>query len=131
VIADPLLMWLGGEEFVDARDCALANVAALDAAAPAQGVYNIGDGAMTGVDNIVAAVHALHPGLEVNLRVTPRGGFAGFPHPRPAPSDLSAAARELHWAPRHGVAAAVAHYAPWIGASEPTHRSADPSSTLA
>ena len=30
-ISDPLLMWSGGEDFIDARDVARANVAALDA----------------------------------------------------------------------------------------------------
>jgi len=34
VISDPFMVWLGSDEFIDARDCAYANVAALDAAAP-------------------------------------------------------------------------------------------------
>ena len=38
IIDDPFTVWQGGEEFIDARDCAAANVAALDATSPAQGV---------------------------------------------------------------------------------------------
>ena len=34
VISDHFMVWRGGDEFIDARDCAYANVAALDAAAP-------------------------------------------------------------------------------------------------
>ena len=34
LIDDNTLVWNGGEEFIDARDCAYANVAALQAASP-------------------------------------------------------------------------------------------------
>ena len=122
LIDDPLLAWRGGEEFVDARDCATANVAALDAAAPAQGVYNVGSGEASRFDDVVTAVRALHPRLQVQLTVEPSGGFAGFPHLRPAPSDISAAARELGWAPRHQLADSVRHFAPWF--ADPTDSSA-------
>lgn len=115
VIDDPLLAWLGGEEFVDARDCADANVAALDAAAPAQGVYNIGSGEASSFDDVVQAVRAIHPGLQVRMATDPQGGFAGFPHLRPAPSCIELAARELDWRPRHRLAESVRHFAPWWG----------------
>lgn len=113
VIDDPLLAWRGGEEFVDARDCAAANMAALHATAPAQGVYNVGSGEASRFDDVVAAVRALHPDLQVRLVIEPRNGFAGFVHVRPAASDISAAARELGWTPRYRLADAVRHYAPW------------------
>lgn len=113
VIDDPLLTWRGGEEFVDARDCATANVTALEAASPAQGVYNVGSGVAHTFDDVVAAVRALHPDLRVRMDVEPSGGFAGFVHVRPAPSDIAAAARELGWSPRHRLCDSVCHYAPW------------------
>lgn len=110
VIDDPLLVWEGGDEFVDARDCARANVAALDAREPAQGVYTIGSGALHRFDDFVDAVRAAYPGLRVRLAVTPKGGFAGFPHVRHTPSDISAARRELGWAPSHALADSVRHF---------------------
>jgi UDP-glucose 4-epimerase len=114
VIDDPFTVWNGGEEFIDARDCASANLAALDAADPAQGVYNIGMGQLSSFDAFVDAVRLCQPALQVRLDVQPAGGFAGFPHIRSQASDLSAAARELDWAPRHTLADAVAHYAPLL-----------------
>jgi UDP-glucose 4-epimerase len=115
VIVDPFTVWQGGEEFIDARDCAEANVAALDALAPVQGVYNIGAGELKSFDDFVGAVRHLYPTAIVKLDVAPAGGFAGFPHVRCAPSDISAAARELCWAPRYSLEASVAHFAPLLG----------------
>jgi UDP-glucose 4-epimerase len=111
---DPFTVWKGGEEFIDARDCARANVAALDATAPTQGVYNIGLGILASFDDFVAAVRLSHPDLQVRLNVRPAGGFAGFPHVRSAASDISAAARELGWTPAHTLADAITHYAPLL-----------------
>ncbi len=111
-IDDPFLLWLGGEEFIDARDCAWANVAALDAASPTQGVYNIGAGALSSFDDVVAAVRLVYPKLQVNLGVVATGGFAGFAHGRHAPCDIVMAAHELHWRPQYGLTESVLHYAP-------------------
>lgn len=108
---DPLLLWRGHEEFVDARDCARANVLALDAAAPRRRVYSITSGEWHTVDGFIAAVAAVRPRLTIGRRVEPKGGFAGFPHPRPAPSDLSAARAELGYAPRYALAQTVRDYA--------------------
>jgi len=113
-IDDPYTVWLGGEEFIDARDCARANVAALDAAAPAQGVYNIGIGRLSSFDDFVDAVRLSYPALRVQLAVQPAGGFAGFAHVRSAASDISAAARELGWTPAYSLADAITHYAPLL-----------------
>ena len=41
VIDDPLIVWAGGEEFIDVRDVVSANIAALDTRAPATRVYNM------------------------------------------------------------------------------------------
>lgn len=95
VIDDPFLVWEGREEFVDARDCAAANVRALDVADPKTRVYNIGTGAWHSFDEVCAAVRRIYPGLTVELRIPIKNGFAGFPHLRPAPSDVRLAEREL------------------------------------
>lgn len=113
VIDDPYIVWLGGEEFIDARDCARANVAALDAAAPTQGVYTVGMGRLHSFEDFEQAVRRCHPGLRVEHRVEPKGGFAGFPHVRSAASDLGPIGRELGWEPAFSLDEAVAHFAPF------------------
>lgn len=113
VIDDPFIVWRGGEEFIDARDCARANVAALDAAAPAQGVYNVGMGRLHSFDDFAQAVRGLYPDLRIDQRVEPAGGFAGFAHVRHAASDLAPAGRELDWRPAYSLADALAHFAPY------------------
>jgi UDP-glucose 4-epimerase len=118
VIDDPYVVWRGGEEFIDARDCALANVAAVIAPDPAQGVYTIGLGRLCSFEDFVDAVRQLYPALQVDIRTQPTGGFAGFPHVRTAASDISAAARELAWQPRYSLAQSVAHFTPFC---VPTH----------
>lgn len=113
VIDDPYAVWRGGEEFIDARDCALANVAALDAKDPTQGVYNIGLGHLCSFDDFADAVRQLYPALQVEVLTPPTGGFAGFPHVRHAASDISTAARELGWHPLYSLAESVACFAPF------------------
>ncbi len=95
VIDDPLLAWEGVEDFIDARDVAAANVAAIDAAQPAQRVYHVATGRALTFDDFLAAAAAAVPGLQVDLRITPRGGFSGFPHAHRQPFDVSGAARDL------------------------------------
>lgn len=112
VVDDPYVVWQGGEEFIDARDCAHANVAALDAPDPRQGVYNIGLGRLCSFADFEDAVRLLYPGLCVEIRQAPTGGFAGFPHVRRAASDIGAAARELNWRPIHSLPDSVAQFAP-------------------
>jgi UDP-glucose 4-epimerase len=109
---DPFLVWDGKEEFVDARDCAAANLAALAAAAPKQRVYNVAPGTWVTIGEFIAAVRTVFPALTVD--VTPRTGkgFAGFPFLRPAPSDVQAAAVELGFRCRYGLADSVRY---WVG----------------
>lgn len=109
-ISDPMLVWSGIEEFVDPRDCATANLAALDAAAPQSRVYNIASGERHTFAEFVTVARSVLPGLEVRTASRPGTGFAGFPHTRPAMSDLSAAARELGWRPAHPLASTFAHF---------------------
>ncbi len=110
VLDDPFLGWDGREEFVDARDCAAANVAALDAGRPVQRVYNVAPGAWHTMAEFVDAVRLVHPGLQVTLPPPSGKGFAGFPHIRPAPSSTEAAARELGFTCRHDLADSVRHW---------------------
>jgi UDP-glucose 4-epimerase len=95
VLNDPILLWHGREEFVDARDCARANVHALVASQPKQRVYNIATGAWHTLDEFITAVQNIYPGLRVEIPHQITTGFAGFPFTRPAPSDVTAAEREL------------------------------------
>lgn len=114
VIDDPFVVWLGGDEFIDARDCAKANVAALDAEHPSQGVYNIGMGHLTRFDDFVSAIRSEYPELSVRLEVQPTGGFAGFPHIRQAPSDISMAAQDLGWQPSYDLHESITHFSPLV-----------------
>jgi len=111
VIDDPMLVWQGGDDFVDARDCARANHAALTAAAPRQRVYHVTMGRMHAFQDFVDATRALYPSFTADVRVTAKAGFAGFPKIRPATSDLSAAERELGFTPRYDLRAALAECA--------------------
>jgi UDP-glucose 4-epimerase len=115
VIDDPLLVWKGGDDFVDARDVAHANAAALAAAAPRQRVYHVTMGRMASFDDFVAATRALYPSFKVDVRVSAKAGFAGFPAVRPATSNLAAAERELGWRPRYGLQEALAESARHLG----------------
>jgi UDP-glucose 4-epimerase len=111
VIDDPLLVWQGGDDFVDARDVARANALALAAKAPKQRVYHVTFGRMHSFDDFVAATRSLYPGFKADLRVTAKAGFAGFPKVRPATSDLRAAEAELGYQPRHDLRDALAESA--------------------
>lgn len=107
---DPLLLWGGGEDFVDARDCARANVMALDAPAPRQRVYNIATGRSVDLPGFLSAVKAAWPSLDARLDAIPETGFAGFRHRRPAPTDVRAAAEELGFRCRHDIADSVRYW---------------------
>ncbi|WP_322056775.1 NAD(P)-dependent oxidoreductase [Paraburkholderia sp. J63] len=108
---DPILLWNGREEFVDTRDCAAANVAALYAPAPTQRVYNIATGQWFSLDEFIEVVRQRYPSLCIAELRLPEGGFAAFPHVRPAPSDVSAARRELGFEAGYSLADTVAHFA--------------------
>lgn len=108
---DPILLWNGREEFIDARDCAAANVAALCAPTPTQRVYNIATGQWFSLDEFIEVVRRCYPSLSIAELKLPEGGFAAFPHIRPAPSDVSAARRELGFSAAYSLADTVAHFA--------------------
>lgn len=104
-IDDPMIVWKGGDEFVDARDVAGGLVAALFAPAPTTRVYSIAMGVLHGFDDFVAAARAAVPGLQVERMVDPPGGFAGFKFVRTQPADAETPRRELGWRPEYDLAA--------------------------
>ncbi|MGE0733468.1 MAG: NAD-dependent epimerase/dehydratase family protein [Alphaproteobacteria bacterium] len=108
VMDDPMLLWNGGDDFIDARDCASANVAALFAADPKQRAYFVTMGKMHTLDDVIASVRKSFPGFKVDIRATTKGSFANFPYVRPATSDISANERELGWRPQYDLDATVA-----------------------
>lgn len=108
-LEDPLLMWGGSEDFVDARDCARANLAALDLTSPKQRVYNIAAGSSVDLPSFIAAVKESWPKLDVQFNKIPQTGFAGFPHLRPATTDVSAAKNELGFVCKHSLIESI-HY---------------------
>lgn len=108
---DPLLLWGGREEFVDARDCARANLCALDADAPKQGVYNVASGDWHTLPEFVDAVRRRYPDLKVEYPAEIKTGFAGFPSQRPAPSAVECAGREIGFSAAYRLDAAIAHWA--------------------
>lgn len=107
IVDDPLLLWEGIEEFVDLRDCAHANVCAINAGSPETAVYNIASGQALTFQEVVNTVGEIFPGFSVTCTCEPSGGFAGFPHLRPARSDISRAAVELDFHPRFRLADSI------------------------
>lgn len=101
---DPFLVWDGVEEFIDVRDCAAAIVAALDAPAPALGVYNIAHPGQHSLESLSALLRAAYPGFTLTWPDDVTAGFAGFPHTRPAPTAIRAAQEELGFAAQHDMA---------------------------
>ena len=110
VLDDPFVLWGGREEFVDARDCARANVCALDAATPAQKVFNIAPGTWFSLEEFIEVVRRVHPRLQAEWPADIRTGFAGFAHPRPAPSSVVSASRDLSFECTFSLEETVRHW---------------------
>ena len=100
---DPLLLWSGGDDFIDARDVAAANVAALDAVELPSRVYTIGSGRLAQFPDFVAAAQSVRPDLVFDDVALPPNGFAGFAHQRNQPFDVSRARCELGFLAQHGL----------------------------
>ncbi|WP_321874367.1 NAD-dependent epimerase/dehydratase family protein [Burkholderia ubonensis] len=105
------LLWGGVEEFIDARDCATAAVAALVARHPVQRIYNIATGECFTFDEFVEVVRRSFPALRVADVRLPEGGLSGFACQRPAPSNVEAAWRELKFRARHSLPDTISHIA--------------------
>lgn len=102
-VDDPLLLWSGGDDFIDARDVARANVAALDAATLPARVYTIGSGRLDRYADFVAAAQQVRPRLRHAPVALPQTGFAGFAHQRNQPFDVSRSREDLGFAAEHGL----------------------------
>lgn len=110
VLDNPLYQWGGTEEFVDLRDCARAILAALDAEAPEQGVYNIAHPKLWTLEETVAEVARIHGSFGCHLPENLSTGFAGFPHQRPAGSSLSAAEVDLGFTCGHDLSDTLSYW---------------------
>lgn len=115
-VTDPLLLWAGGDDFIDARDVAAANVAALDATALPSRVYTIGSGQLASFRDFVTAAAQIRPELTFDEVVLPDTGFAGFPYRRTQPFDISRARSELGFAARHDLLSSFEAASAWVGA---------------
>ena len=113
-ITDPFLLWSGGDDFIDARDVAAANVAALDAPDLPSRVYFIGSGRLSGIGEFVEAASRLRPDVRIDVPALPDTGFAGFPFQRSEPFDIGRARQELGFQPIHDITASLTAAAPYI-----------------
>ncbi len=113
-LSDPLLMWRGGEDFIDARDVAHANLAALDAPTLPSCVYTIASGRMARFADFVDAARQLQPGRQIDHAPLPDTGFAGFAHAREVPFDLSRAKAELGFEARHDLMESLRAAQRWV-----------------
>lgn len=111
ILNDPLLTWAGTEEFIDARDCARAIIAALDADNPATGVYNIAAAPAVSFDQFLETFRTEIGDLDLEIPIEPSSGFAGFPFIRPAPSATERAEREFGFKPEYSLADSIRYWA--------------------
>ena len=113
-VSDPLLLWAGGDDFIDARDVAAANLAALDAKTLPSRVYTIGSGRLASFGDSVAAARQVRPGLTFDAVALPDTGFAGFPYQRSQPFDVRCARAELGFAARHDLLSSFRAASVWL-----------------
>ena len=98
-----MLIWRGVDSFVDARDCAAANVAAALADNPVTGVYDVAPAQGLAFDEIVTAIRSRFPDFKVDYRVTTDTGFAGYPVKDKVSVDSATAKREISFSPRFSI----------------------------
>jgi UDP-glucose 4-epimerase len=91
-------------EYVYAKDMGRAVDLAATMPLPPQTVFNIGNGVVTGFEDVLAAVRALFPDLRHQIEA------GSAPQSKLAPLDISAARRHLGWEPQFTIAAAFADY---------------------
>jgi UDP-glucose 4-epimerase len=103
VIEDPLFIWRGVDSFVDARDCAAANAAAVLAESPVTGVYDVAPAQGLAFDEIVSAIRQRYPDFTIDYRVKAETGFAGYPVKDAVAVDSATAAREIGFSPRFSI----------------------------
>jgi UDP-glucose 4-epimerase len=92
-------------EYVYAKDVALALDLACKAASPKQRIYNAGSGVVTRAQDLAQAARDLLPKIEINVAGADAGkGHGGFP------LDLSASKAELGYAPQFPLKLALQDY---------------------
>jgi nucleoside-diphosphate-sugar epimerase len=116
VIADPLVVWDGVEEFVHASDAGRGAALAATAAMPRERVYSIGMGRAYTHAEVLEIARRVFPGVRVATRVTPTGGIAGYPVVRTREADPEPARRDLGYAPAFDMEGAMRDYAAWYRA---------------
>lgn len=103
--------WPGRQELVYVEDAAEALIAAGFAVAPRHSAFNVGSGEPVTVPELAAAIG--HAAGDVPVVVVDAGSDAN-PDVIDAPLDLSRAADELGWHPRHDLRGGLAEYAAWL-----------------
>ena len=103
VIDDPNQVWEGIEEFVDARDCAVGSIGALDAPALPSRVYHLTNPTGYTFEQFIETVKVIYPQLRVDQQVRAQGGLANFPWPRSALSDITAAQLDFGYKPTYSL----------------------------
>jgi nucleoside-diphosphate-sugar epimerase len=92
-------------EYVYAKDVALALHLACKAANPKQRTYNAGSGVVTGPEDLARIVRELAPSVEVKV-----AGSSSGPDGKTAPLDLSTSKSELSYVPRFPLKEALRDY---------------------
>ena len=91
-------------EYVYAKDVGRAVDLAATVRMPAQATFNIGNGYVTPVEELLTALQGLCPALNHETEAGAR------PQENPAPLDISAAKRHLGWEPRFTISSALEDY---------------------
>lgn len=92
-------------EYVYAKDVGRAVDLATTAKTPASMVFNIGSGVVTPFDTLVSTVRGLFPNLQIEIEP------GEPPKSKGQPLEISAAKRELGWAPQFTLETALQDYA--------------------
>jgi nucleoside-diphosphate-sugar epimerase len=91
-------------EYVYAKDVGRAVDLAATVRMPEQAVFNVGNGYVTSVEEVLAALKAFCPALKYEIEPGAR------PPENLAPLDISAAKRHLGWEPRFTISSALDDY---------------------
>jgi nucleoside-diphosphate-sugar epimerase len=103
-------------EYVYAKDMGRAVDLAVTAKAPRGLMFNIGNGVVTQFDDLMAIVRRLFPTVQIQIEP------GEPPKSKSQPLDISAAKRELGWAPQYSLEAALQDYAADLKAFGPGAR---------
>lgn len=114
VIDDPMFVWRGVDSFIDARDCAEANAAAVLADNPVTGIDDVAPARGLAFDEIVSAIRQRYPDFNIEYRVAPETGFAGYPIKDSISIDNTTASREIGFSPRFSIGDTVEETARFV-----------------